>query len=68
MGRAGATEAVELLVEGAIRFETADDAGGEQRAPAILGLEEVLQGAPTTRRTWASEPSVCIPDQGPPTS
>ena len=60
VGREGATEAVELLVEGAIRFETADDGGGEQRAPAILGLEEVLQGAPTTRRTWASEPSVCI--------
>ena len=60
VGREGATEAVELLIEGAIRFETTDDVGGELRAPAILGLEEVLQGAPTTRRTWAKEPSVCI--------
>ena len=59
-GREGATEAVELLIEGAIRFETAVDVAGELRAPAVLGLEEVLQGAPTTRRTWASEPTVCI--------
>ena len=60
VGREGATEAVELLIEGAIHFETTDNGAGELRAPAILGLEEVLQGAPTTRRTWAGEPSVCI--------
>ena len=60
VGREGATEAVELLIDGAIHFETTDNVAGELRAPAILGLEEVLQGAPTTRRTWAGEPSVCI--------
>ena len=60
VGREGTTEAVEVLIEGAIHFETTGDVGGELRAPIILGLEEVLQGAPTTRRTWASEPSVCI--------
>ena len=60
VGRQGATEAVELLIEGAIHFEAADGVTGELPAPAILGLEEVLQGAPTTRRTWASESSVCI--------
>ena len=60
VGGAGATEAVELLIDGAIRFSTPGDAAEELRAPAILGLEEVLQGAPTTRRTWAAEPSVGI--------
>ena len=60
VGRTGATEAVELLIEGAIHFETTDDFEGELRPPAILGLEEVLQGAPTTRRTWTDQPSVCI--------
>ncbi len=60
VGREGATVAVELLIEGGIDFSTADNGGGHLKAPAILGLEEVLQGAPTTRRTWAREPSVCI--------
>ena len=59
VGAEGATEAVELLIAGSVRRSPA--AGGEAlRAPGVLGLEEVLQGAPTTRPTWANEPSVCL--------
>ncbi len=56
---AGATETIELLIAGSVRRSTAD--GGElMQAPGVLGLEEVLQGAPTTEPTWANEPSVCL--------
>lgn len=62
IGTEGVTEAVELLVEGAVRRSGAAGGGAREvlRAPDVLGLEEVLQGAPTTRPTWAGEPSVCL--------
>ena len=59
VGTEGATEAVELLIAGSVRRSPAG--GGEAlQAPGVLGLEEVLQGAPTTRPTWANEASVCL--------
>ena len=57
VGKEGATEAVELLIEGSVR-RSGD--GDTLRAPGVLGLEEALQGAPTTQPTWADEPSVCL--------
>lgn len=61
VGAKGATEAVELLVEGSVRRSAAAGGGGETlRAPDVIGLEEVLQGAPTTRPARASDPSVCL--------
>ena len=60
IGREGATEAVDLLIEGSVGYSTAAGGRGDLQAPDILGLEEVLQGAPSTRRTWAHEPSVCL--------
>ena len=60
VGTEGATEAVELLIAGSVRRAVAAGDGEALRAPGVLGLEEVLQGAPTTRPTWANEPSVCL--------
>ncbi len=60
VGTEGTTEAVELLIEGSVRRSLAADGGEALRAPGVLGLEEVLQGAPTTQPTWANEPSVCL--------
>ena len=60
VGTEGTTEAVELLIQGSVRRSLAADGGETLRAPGVLGLEEVLQGAPTTRPTWANEPSVCL--------
>ena len=60
VGTEGATEAVELLVAGSVRRSIAAGRGPALRAPGVLGLEEVLQGAPTTEPTWAAEPSVCL--------
>ena len=65
VGREGAAEAVELLVEGSVRYSTGAAAEGHLPAPDILGLEEVLQGAPATRQTWAKEPSVCLRIEAP---
>ena len=60
VGTEGTTEAVELLIQGSVRRSPAADGGETLRAPEVLGLEEVLQGAPTTRPTWANEPAVCL--------
>ena len=60
VGTEGTTEAVELLIEGSVRRSLAADGGEALQAPGVLGLEEVLQGAPTTQPTWANEPSVCL--------
>ena len=64
LGGEGAAEAVELLIEG-VRYSTGFGEQGELPAPDILGLEEVLQGAPATRRTWANAPSVCLRIEAP---
>ena len=45
-GRLGAAEAVELLIEGSVRYSTGSGGQRELKAPDILGLEEVLQGTP----------------------
>ena len=60
VGKEGAAEAVELLVEGSVRYSAGGGGEGDLPAPAILGLEEVLQGAPATRQTWAREPAVSL--------
>ena len=60
VGRKGATEAVELLIEGSVGYSPPANGRGDLRAPGVLGLEDVLRGAPTTRPTWAHEPSVCL--------
>ena len=60
VGRKGATEAVELLIEGSVGYAPGADGRGDLRAPGVLGLEDVLRGAPTTRPTWAHEPSMCL--------
>jgi CRP-like cAMP-binding protein len=51
---------VDFLIDGVARVPTA--AGGERdvTAPAVLGLEEVLQGAPCAGVIRAVEPIVCI--------
>ncbi len=55
----GAAEAVDLLIEGSVR-RSVTGGGDTLHAPGVLGLEEVLQGAPTTEPTWADEPCVCL--------
>ena len=65
VGREGDAEAVELLIEGAVRYSTGSGGQGELPAPDILGLEEVLQGTPATRRTWAKAPSICLRIEAP---
>lgn len=60
VGAEGATEAVEFLIEGSVRRSAAGGDGDALRAPDVLGIEEALQGAPTTRPAWADQPSVCL--------
>jgi AAA family ATP:ADP antiporter len=57
IGRPGAVpEHVQFLVEGVVQT------GGEDpvAAPAVIGLEEVLQGAPPAEATRAVESAVCV--------
>ena len=65
IGGEGATEALDLLIEGSVGYSTLAGGRGDLAAPDVLGLEEVLQGAPATRRTWANEPSVCLRIEAP---
>ena len=65
VGREGTAEAVELLIEGSVRYSTGAGGQGELEAPDILGLEEVLQGTPIARRTWANEPSTSLRIEAP---
>ena len=44
VGREGAAEAIELLIDGAVRYSTGSGRPGELLAPDILGLEEVPPG------------------------
>jgi CRP-like cAMP-binding protein len=54
--RAGAPAPyVEFLLEG-----TVVDDGADIAAPAVLGLSEVLEGAPASSTVHASEPLVCL--------
>jgi AAA family ATP:ADP antiporter len=57
----GATpEHVEFLIEGAVRIVHPSGAAGEVGAPAVLGLEDVLQGAPPAVTIRAAESLVCF--------
>ena len=55
-----APEHVEFLIEGAVRIVHPSGAMGEIDAPAVLGLEDVLQGAPPAVTIRAAEPLVCL--------
>ena len=57
---AAAPEHVEFLIEGAVRIVHPSGAGGEIKAPAVLGLEDVLQGAPPAVTIRAAESLVCF--------
>ncbi|MYN63754.1 MAG: hypothetical protein F4X11_01795 [Acidobacteria bacterium] len=57
IGAPAAAEAVDLLIEGSVGCSTAAGGRGDLTASEILGLEGALQGVPSTRRTWAHEPS-----------
>ena len=60
VGVEGATEAVELLIDGTVRQVVAPDDHRDFRAPGVIGLEEVLQGTPTVHQALANEPCVCF--------
>ena len=60
VGVEGATEAVELLVDGMVRQVVGLDEHRDLPAPGVIGLEEVLQGAPTLHAALAREPCVCF--------
>ena len=60
VGVEGATEAVELLIAGAVRQAVGLDAHRDLPAPGVIGLEEVLQGIPTLHPPLAREPSVAF--------
>ena len=53
-------EHVEFLIEGAVRIVHPSGAAGEIDAPAVLGLEDVLQGAPPAVTIRAAESLVCF--------
>ncbi len=60
VGVEGATEAVELLIAGAVRQAVGLDSHRDLPAPGVIGLEEVLQGIPTLHPPLAREPSVAF--------
>jgi len=51
---------MEFLIEGAVRMLQPSGATSEIDAPAVLGLEDVLQGAPPQVTIRAVEPVVCF--------
>ena len=60
VGVEGATEAVELLIDGSVRQAVAPERHQDLPAPGVLGLEEVLQGIPTLHPPLANESCVCF--------
>ena len=60
VGVEGATEAVELLIDGTVRQAVGLDDHRDLPAPGVIGLEEVLQGIPTLHPPRAREPSVAF--------
>ena len=60
VGTEGATEAVELVIDGTVRQAVGREKHRDVRAPDVIGLEEVLQGAPTLHAALAHEPCVCF--------
>ena len=55
-----APDHMEFLIEGAVRMIQPSGIISEIEAPAVLGLEDVLQGAPPTVTIRAVEPVVCF--------
>ena len=55
-----APDHMEFLIEGAVRMIQPSGATSEVEAPAVLGLEDVLQGAPPAVTIRAVEPVVCF--------
>jgi AAA family ATP:ADP antiporter len=55
-----APDHLEFLIEGAVRMLQPSGATSEIDAPAVLGLEDVLQGAPPAVTIRAVEPVVCF--------
>jgi len=55
-----APDHMEFLIEGAVRIIQPSGTTSEIEAPAVLGLEDVLQGAPPTVTIRAAEPVVCF--------
>jgi AAA family ATP:ADP antiporter len=55
-----AAEHVEFLIDGTVRISHPSGASGETKAPAVLGLEEVLQGRPPAVTIRAAEALVCF--------
>ena len=55
-----APDHMEFLIEGAVRMIQPSGTTSEIEAPAVLGLEDVLQGAPPTVTIRAVEPVVCF--------
>ncbi len=55
-----APDHVEFLIDGAVRIIHPSGSTGEIESPAVLGLEDVLQGAPPTVTIRAAEPLVCF--------
>ena len=51
---------VEFLIEGAVQIVSPSGATASIEAPAVLGLEEVLQGAPMTATIRATEAGACF--------
>ena len=51
---------MEFLIEGTVRIIHPSGTTSEIPAPAVLGLEDVLQGAPSTVTIRAAEPIVCF--------
>ena len=60
IGVEGATEAVELLIDGSVRQVVAPNRHHDLAAPGVIGLEEVLQGTPTVHAPLANESCVCF--------
>ena len=55
-----AADHMEFLIEGTVRMIQPSGTTSEIEAPAVLGLEDVLQGAPPTVTIRAVEPVVCF--------
>ena len=55
-----APDHMEFLIEGAVRIIQPSGSASEIEAPAVLGLEDVLQGAPPAVTIRAVEPVVCF--------
>jgi ATP/ADP translocase/CRP-like cAMP-binding protein/HEAT repeat protein len=55
-----APDHMEFLIEGAVRMIQPSGTTSEIAAPAVLGLEDVLQGAPPAVTIRAVEPVVCF--------